>query len=304
MQSFWNELVKNKYLYLLTLPALLYFIVFSYLPMFGIVIAFQDFSPIKGIAGSEFVGWRNFDFFFTSSDWLTVTFNTIYLNALFIVLGLIAQIAFAVMISEMFNKTFKKAIQSLTLLPYFISWPVVSMFSIAFFSTDEGLINYVLKSFGAEAINFYQDPSVWPALLVMLKIWKGTGYGIVIYLATIASIDQEIYESARMDGANRYQAIRHITLPMLTNTTILLFILAVGRIFFGDFGMIYALIGDNTLLYPTTDVIDTYVYRALRSYGDMSMSSAIGLYQSVVGFILVVITNGLVRKWNKDASLF
>ncbi len=302
--SFLREIVRNKYLYALTVPAMLYFLVFSYVPMFGIVIAFQDFNPIKGIGGSEFVGWRNLDFFFTSNDWLTVTFNTFYLNALFIVTGLAFQIAFAIMIAEMFSKTFKKIVQSISLFPYFISWPVVSMFSIALFATDEGMINNVLKSIGVDPINFYQDPSVWPTLLVLFKIWKGTGYGVVIYLATIASIDQEIYEAAKIDGASRIQGIRYITLPMLTYTTILLVILAVGRIFFGDFGMIYALIGDNTLLYPTTDVIDTFVYRALRSYGDMSMSSAVGLYQSVVGFILVLVTNGIVRKWNKDSSLF
>ena len=302
--SFLREIARNKYLYKLALPAIAYFLVFSYLPMFGVIIAFQDFSPVKGITGSEFVGWRNFDFFFTSNDWLLVTFNTLYLNALFIVIGLIVQIAFAIMISEMMSKPFKKIAQSLSLLPYFISWPIVAMFSVAFFATDEGLINNTLQAFGAEPIQFYQNPDIWPGLLVLLRIWKGTGYGVIIYLATIASIDSEIYEAAKIDGASRLQSIRYITLPMLTNTTILLVILAVGRIFYGDFGMIYALIGDNTMLFPTTDVIDTFVYRALRNYGDMSMSSAIGLYQSAVGFVLVLVTNGTVRKMNKDASLF
>lgn len=272
--------------------------------MFGIVIAFQDFSPIKGIRGSEFIGMRNFEFFFTSNDWLKVTYNTLFLNVLFIVTGLACQIAFAIMISEMASKTFKKLVQSFSLLPYFISWPIVAMFSVAFFASEQGLINNTLTAAGASPYDFYQNPDVWPTLLVLLKIWKGTGYGIVIYLATIASIDQEIYEAARIDGASRLQAIRYITLPLLTNTTILLLILAIGRIFYGDFGMIYALIGDNTILYETTDVIDTFVYRALRNYGDMSMSSAIGLYQSLVGFVLVLITNSVVRKLNKDASLF
>lgn len=304
ISNVFNELVRNKFLYALTLPAIVFFIVFSYLPMFGIVIAFQDFSPIKGIFGSEFVGFKNFDFFFTSNDWLKVTFNTLYLNGLFIFFGLLAQIVFAIMISEIVWKPFKKVTQSFTLLPYFISWPIVSMFAVSLFSTDSGFINQLLAAIGLDPINFYQNPDVWPATLTLLKIWKGTGYGVIIYLATIASIDQEIYEAAKIDGASRLQAIRRITLPMLTNTTILLLLLAVGHIFYGDFGMIYAIVGDNSMLYPTTDVIDTFVFRALRQYSDMSMSSAVGLYQSAVGFVLVLITNAIVRKVNKDAALF
>ncbi|PYI53342.1 ABC transporter permease [Paenibacillus flagellatus] len=303
-RSFVQELVRNKYLYLLTLPAVVFFFVFSYLPMFGVVIAFQDYNPIKGIFGSEFVGLRNFDFFFTSSDWLKVTFNTLYLNTLFIGFGLLAQIAFAIMISEIVWKPFQKATQSLTLLPYFISWPIVAMFAVSLFSTDSGFINRMLAAAGMDPIHFYQNPDIWPATLTLLKIWKGTGYGVIIYLATITSIDRDIYEAAKIDGASRLQAIRYITLPMLANTTILLLLLAVGHMFYGDFGMIYAIIGDNSMLYPTTDVIDTFVFRALRKYSDMSMSSAVGLYQSVVGFVLVLITNAIVRKVNKDAALF
>ncbi|GAA3407427.1 ABC transporter permease [Paenibacillus hodogayensis] len=303
-QSFIKELVRNKYLYLLALPAIVFFFVFSYLPMFGIVIAFQDYNPLKGIFGSEFVGLRNFDFFFTSNDWLMVTVNTLYLNALFIGFGLLAQVVFAVMLSEILWRPYKKVTQSIMLLPYFISWPIVAMFAVSLFSTDSGFINRVLVSTGLDAIPFYQNPDIWPGTLTLLKIWKGTGYGVIIYLATIASIDREIYEAAKMDGASRLQQIRYITLPMLANTTILLLLLAVGHIFYGDFGMIYAIIGDNSLLYPTTDVIDTFVFRALRKYSDMSMSSAIGLYQAVVGFVLVLATNAIVRKANKDAALF
>ncbi|WP_159883155.1 ABC transporter permease [Paenibacillus puerhi] len=303
-RAFFKELHKNKYLYALTVPALLYFVLFAYLPMFGMVIAFQDYNPIKGIFGSEFVGLKNFDFFFTSNDWLLVTLNTLYLNTLFIVVGLAVQVAFAVMISEIGWKPFKRVTQSLMLLPYFISWPIVSMFAVSLFATEGGLINKLLVSIQLDPIAFYQNPEVWPATLVLLKVWKATGYGVIIYLATITSIDTEIYEAARIDGASRLQAIRHITIPLLGNTTILLLLLAVGHIFYGDFGMIYALIGDNALLYPTTDVIDTFVFRALRQYSDMSMSSAIGMYQSIVGFLLVLGANTVVRRLNKDAALF
>ncbi|SDC43080.1 putative aldouronate transport system permease protein [Paenibacillus sp. UNCCL117] len=299
-----KELNRNKYLYALSLPAILYFVLFAYLPMFGMVIAFQDYNPIKGIFGSEFVGLKNFDFFFTSNDWLIVTMNTLYLNALFIGVGLAVQVVFAIMISEIGFKPFKRVTQSLMLLPYFISWPIVSMFAVSLFATEGGLINKLLVSISLDPIAFYQNPDVWPATLVLLKVWKATGYGVIIYLATITSIDTEIYEAARIDGASRLQAIRHITVPLLGNTTILLLLLAVGHIFYGDFGMIYALIGDNALLYPTTDVIDTFVFRALRQYSDMSMSSAIGMYQSIVGFLLVLGCNTVVRKLNKDAALF
>lgn len=303
-RSFVSELRRNKFLYVLALPMILYFFVFSYLPMFGIVVAFQDYRPIKGIMGSQFVGLKNFDFFFTSQDWLHVTFNTLYLNALFIAAGLLVQVAVAIMIAEIVWKPFKKVAQSITLLPHFISWPIVALFSVSLFSTDSGYINAMLHLIGVPPVNFYQNPDVWPGILVMLRVWKDTGYGVIIYLATIVGIDQEIYESARIDGASRFRCMWHITVPMLKNTTIVLLLLAVGRIFFGDFGMIYTIIGDNALLYSTTDVIDTFVYRALRQYGDISMSSAVGLYQSVVGFVIVLAANWIVRKMNKEAALF
>lgn len=303
-RGFLAEIATNKHLYLLALPAILFFLIFSYLPMLGIIIAFQDYSPVKGIFGSEFTGLKNFEFFFTSRDWIQVTFNTLYLNALFLIIGIAVQIAFAIMISEIAFKPFKKVTQSLTLLPYFISWPIVSMFAVSLLATDTGFLNVLFKLFGLEPVNYYANAGVWPMLLVLMRIWKGTGYGVIIYLATIASIDPEIYDSAKIDGASRLRCIRHITIPLLNNTTVLLILLAVGRIFFGDFGMIYALVGDNSLLLPTTDVIDTFVFRALRQYNDMSMAAAVGLYQSVVGFILVIATNAIVRRINKDAALY
>ena len=300
---FFYEIASNKYLYILTLPGIIFFCIFNYLPLAGLVIAFQDYNPIKGLFGSKIIGLKNFQFFFTSNDWMTVTFNTLYLNALFIITTLIVQIFMAVALNELKDK-YKKVAQSFMFLPNFLSWTVVSIFSLAIFSTDEGVLNYLLSIIGIAPINFYQEASVWPAILVFLRLWKGVGFGTVIYLATITGIDQTLYEAANIDGASRVQCIFHITLPMLKTTTIMLLLMSVGSIFYGDFGMIYALIGDNPMLRSTTDVIDTFVYRALRMDNDFGMSSAVGLYQSIVGFILVIAANTITKKYEKESSLF
>jgi len=304
--GFFREISKNKYLYLLTLPGIFYFFVFNYLPMVGIYLAFVKYNPLAGLFGlkSKFVGLENLKFFFTSEDWIVITVNTVYLNALFIVTGLAVQIFMAVGLNEIKNKAFKKISQSFMFLPNFLSWTVVSVFSLALFSTDTGAINQLLGWFGLSPINFYQEAGVWPSLLVMLKLWKGVGFGVVIYLATIAGMDQEMFEAARIDGATRFQSIRYLTLPLLRTTTVMLLIISVGGIFYGDFGMIYALIGDNALLRPTTDVIDTFVYRALRLNNDIGMSMSVGLFQSVVGFVLVVTANSVARRYAKDTAIF
>jgi putative aldouronate transport system permease protein len=304
--GFFKELIKNKYLYLLALPGLAFFFIFNYLPMVGLYIAFLDYNPIAGLFGfaSKFVGLYNFQFFFTSNDWLTVTFNTLFLNTLFIASGIVVQILMAIGLNELGSKPVKKLAQSFMYLPNFLSWTVVSVFSIALFSTDGGLVNNLLKVFGIPEISFYQDATVWPGLLVALRLWKGAGFGTVIYLSTIAGIDQQIYEAAIIDGANRWQSIMRITLPMLRKTTVMLFILSVGGIFYGDFGMIFALIGDNPMLRSTTDVIDTFVYRALRLNNDYGMSSAVGLFQSVVGFIMVISANAITKRLDRESALF
>jgi putative aldouronate transport system permease protein len=305
-RSFREELFYNHNLYLLILPGILFFVVFNYLPMAGLYIAFVRYTPIAPFfgLGSPFVGLKNFEFFFSSSNWLTVTANTMFLNALFISTGLLTQIILAVSLNEMTWKQGRKVSQALMFLPNFISWTVVSVFSIAFFSTNDGIINKVIRAFGGGAVNFYQTPEVWPFLLVLLRLWKGAGFGTVIYLSTIAGIDEEMYEAAIIDGAGRLKRIWYITLPMLRTTTAMLFIMSVGSIFYGDFGMIYALLGDNPMLRSTTDVIDIYVYRALRTNNDIGMSSAVGLFQSILGFITVVIANLLVKKIDKDSALF
>lgn len=302
--SFIKEIIQNRYLYILALPGIIYFLIFNYLPLAGLVLAFENFIPTKGIFGSKFVGLDNFRFFFTSNSWLKVTFNTLFLNILFIVTGLFMQLVISIMINELGSKYFKKITQSLIFLPNFISWAVIATFSMAFFATDEGLLNNISGAIGLPEINYYQNAAVWPFLLVMFRLWKGVGFGSVIYLSTITGIDQELYEAALIDGASRIQRIIYITLPMLKSTTIVLFIMAVGQIFYGDFGMIYALVGDNPLLYSTTDVIDTFVYRALRYDNDIGMSAAVGLYQSVVGFLIVIAANGIVKRYEKESSLF
>ncbi|MBE1446879.1 ABC transporter permease [Paenibacillus sp. OAS669] len=302
--SFFFELKTNKFMYLLALPGMIWFLIFAYLPMGGIVIAFQDFKAVKGITGSKFVGLKNFEFFFHSNDWVKIVTNTVFLNVLFIVFGTLAAVAIAIMVTELGGKWFKKAAQSVMIFPHFLSWTVVAMFITAFVATDGGFINKALALFGVEPIQFLSSPSYWPAIFVLLKIWHGAGFSSIVYMATIAGINPEVYESASMDGASRWQKIMYITLPLLKTTVILLTILAVGGIFNGDFGMIFAIIGRNPLLYPTTDVIDTYVFRSLMDLGDMGMSAAVGLLQSVVGFLLVITVNYIAKKTAPESAIF
>jgi len=305
-RGFLKEISYNRYLYFMTLPGIIFFIVFNYLPLAGIYFAFVKYTPIAPLygLGSEFVGLRNFQFFFNSKDWFRIIANTLFLNFLFISTGLLVQVILAISLNEMTLKLTKKVSQSFMFLPNFISWTVASVLSIAMFSTDEGLINNVIRFFGGSPVSFYQTASVWPYMLVILRLWKTAGFGTVIYLATISGIDQEIYEAASIDGANRLRKIISITAPMLKTTTAMLLIMGVGGIFYGDFGMIYALVSDNPLLRPTTDIIDTYVYRALRVKNDIGMSSAIGLFQSAIGFVTVVTANTIVKKLDSDSALF
>ncbi|MGG1556387.1 ABC transporter permease [Paenibacillus ferrarius] len=304
ISTFIRELIVNKFLYLLALPGIIWFFIFAYLPMGGIVVAFQDFKAVKGITGSKFVGLKNFQFFFHSSDWVKVVTNTVFLNVLFIFFGTLAAVAIAIMVTELGGRWFKKISQSVMIFPHFLSWTVVAMFMTAFVATDGGFFNKMLGLFGIAPVQFLSSPGYWPVILVLLKIWHGAGFGSIVYMATISGINPEIYESAAMDGASRWQKIRFITLPLLKSTIILLTILAVGGIFNGDFGLIYAIIGRNPLLYPTTDVIDTFVFRSLMDLGDMGMSAAVGFLQSAIGFILVVTVNFIAKKTAPDSAIF
>ena len=303
-ESIFSEIIRHKYVYLLALPGILFFIIFSYLPMFGVIIAFKDFQMSKGILGSPWNGFKNFSFFFTSGDALRVTRNTLSLNAMFIVSITFCQILFAILINEVKNKLFKKFTQSIMFLPYFMSWIIVSVIVTGLLGSDTGTINKTLASLGFGTIAWFSTAQLWPFILVILNIWKWTGYGVIIYLATIVSFDLEYYEAATIDGANRFQQILYVTIPLLRPTAVILTILAIGRIFYGDIGLIYGIIGDNAMLFSTTDVIDTYVLRALRTSSDFGMSAAIGLWQSVMGFILVLISNRLANKYESEGALF
>lgn len=298
------DMKHNPYLCLLCLPAILWFCIFAYSPLVYLLTAFKKYQPTQGLWGSEWVGLKNFQAFFGSDAFFRVTFNTIFLNALFIVTSMVVSIFIAIALSEVGNKLFKKVTQSVVILPHFISWTVIALLCEALLKTQNGFINNILVSLGLEKINFYQDASVWPALLVFLRIWQGAGYGSIVYLATIAGLDQEMFEAARVDGATRGQCIRYLTLPLLKTTAIMLFIMNIGKIFNGDFGMIYNLVGTNSMLYRTTDVIDTYVYRMLVESTNIGQSAAVSFYQSVMGFIIVMATNALTKKLDPDSALF
>lgn len=298
-----TDLVKNRWSYLLLLPALIFIVVFAYVPMVGILIAFEDFDPLAGIFGSEWTGIENFKFFFSGSQWLQVTLNTLYLNTLFIFTGTVGSIAIAIIMSELASKSFVKISQTLMTFPNFVSWATVALFSVAFFSAD-GIINNIVKFFGGDGISFYSSPDIWPTVFVIIRLWKSAGWGAIVYMAAILGIDKSIYEAATIDGASKLKCIFKITLPLIMNIVILMFIMSIGNIFKGDFGMIYPFIGDNSLLYPTTDVIDTYVYRALRSFTNYGRTAAVGLYQSVIGFALVLFANRLAKRYAPDSAIF
>ena len=298
-----SDIVKNRWSYLLLLPALIFIIVFAYVPMVGVLIAFEDFDPVAGMFSSQWTGWENFKFFFSSSSWIQVTLNTLYLNTLFIVTGTIGSLFIAVIMCELKNKAFVKTSQTLMTLPNFVSWATVALFSVAFFSSD-GVINNAVTSLGGKSIPFYSNPDVWPTVFVIIRLWKGAGWGAIVYMAAILGIDQSIYEAAKIDGASKVRCIFSITLPLIKNIVVLMFIMSIGNVFKGDFGMIYPFIGDNALLYPTTDVIDTYVFRALRSFTNYGRTAAIGLYQSIMGFGLVLFANWLAKRYAPESAIF
>ena len=302
--GFVYEIRKNRYLYLLALPGLLFLLLFAYMPMLGHLLAFQRYRLADGLFGSEWIGFQNFEFFFQGNDWLRVTWNTVFLNGLFLVFGLGTAVVLAILLNEVTGKWFKKTAQSIVFLPYFISWLVVSMMVQTMFSSTEGMMNQALTALGFEGVDWYLSPGVWPYILTFVYVWKVAGYNSIIFLASITSISSEYYECAKMEGASRFQQIMYITLPLLRPIIIIMTLLGIGRIFYGDFGMIYAIIGDVGVLFPTTDVIDTYAYRALRQMGNFSMSSAIILYQSLMGLIAVVFFNWLTRKVDPDSRLF
>ncbi|WP_139997111.1 ABC transporter permease [Paenibacillus paridis] len=301
-----RELLRNRTLLLMFLPVATLLFLFNYLPLAGLVIAFKDFDFAKGIFGSDWMDplLNNFDYLFSSSTAFRAMRNTILLNALFITVGLLFEVGFALLLNEIRNKYFKRVTQSLTFLPFFISWIVVGVFAYNLMNFESGAINRVLETIGMQPIDFYSEAGLWPLILTIAVRWKVTGYGTIIYLAALTSIDNSYYEAASIDGATRWQQIRYISIPMLRPTIIILTLLAVGRIMNADFGMFYAMVGDASLLFPTTDVIDTFVYRSLRKSGDIGMASAAGFLQSIIAFVLIIGSNYAARKIDKDSAIF
>ncbi len=299
-----KELYRNRFLYLLALPGIIWMVIFAYIPMSGHLIAFKNFRANLGIFGSDWSGFKNFEFFFSSGDWLKVTGNTVFLNLMFVIASLGTALLLAIFLNELRMVLFKRMAQSLVLLPNFISWLVVSVMFFALFNSTDGLVNRTLTNVGIDPVSWYSTPGVWPLLLTLVDVWKGAGYTSIIFLAAITAIPDEYYESAMIDGANKLQQMRFITLPLLVPTAIILGLLALGRIFYGNFEMIYSLVGDNGILFSTTNVIDTYTFRALRQLGNFGMTAAVGLYQSVLGLIAVIFFNWLVKRINSEVGLF
>lgn len=302
-----RELRTNRMLYFMSVPSILFFAIFAYLPMAGIYLAFTKFNFKAGMFGSPFVGFDNFKFLFAGGSdaviW-TLTKNTILYNLAFLLLGNILQIAVAIIVSEVMGKRLKKLCQSVMFLPYFISFVIVGVLVYNVFNYEYGLANNLLQSFGRDPVNFYAEPGVWKYIIVAVNLWKGLGYGMVVYLAAIMGLDREFYEAAEIDGANIFQRIWYITLPLLKSTFIMLILFSLGGILKGQFDLFYQIIGNNGQLYAATDIIDTYVYRALTVNFDVGLGTAAGLYQSFVGMLLVLTVNWIVRKLDTDSALF
>lgn len=299
-----REIKRKRVLFLMLLPVLIYFIIFSYIPMPGAYVAFVDYNLRKGIFGSRFIGLKNFEFLVTTGALWTITRNTLLYNIAFIIIGNVVQIALAIMISELGSKWFKKISQSVILLPYFISMVIVGFFAYNLFNYDHGFINTLLTSIGANRHEFYSDQGIWKYIIVAFKVWSGTGYGMIVYLAAITGISQEIYEAASIDGARLSQRIRYITLPVLKPTVVLLFLFGLGGILRGAFDLFYNLIGTNSVLYPQTDIIDTYVFRSLMGQFNFSLSASVGFYQSLFGLLFVLAVNFIVKKIEPENALF
>ncbi len=301
---FFKKVKKNKVLLLMLLPAVLFFVIFSYIPMIGIIIAFKSFDYNAGVFSSPWVGLENFKFLFLSGNLLEVVKNTVLYNIAFIIINNFFEITLAIMLAELGGKYFKKIAQSLTFLPYFLSWVVVGAIVYNLFNYETGFLNGLLKSLNIDPVNLSNYPIAWIFIIIVICLWKNIGYGSVVYLAAVTSIDTQMYEAAEIDGANIFSRIRYITIPSLTPTIIILVLLSMGQIFRGDFSMFYQIVGGNSLVYSTTDVIDTFVTRSLLETREFGMSASAGLLQSVLCFIIISVVNFVVRRVDKDYALF
>jgi putative aldouronate transport system permease protein len=299
-----HELRKNKILYAMVAPACLFFIFNSYFPMFGIYLAFTRYDFRGGIFGSPFIGLQNFEYLFKSGALWQITRNTLLYNLAFILIENALEILTAILLSRIPGRFFKRTAQSVMFLPYFVSYVILGVFVYNLLNYEKGFMNTILVSMGGQRFDAFNTPGFWIFALTGAYIWKTVGYGTVIYLASITGISDEFYESAELDGATVFQQIRFITLPLLKPTFITLFLLSVGRIMRGQFELFFNMVGSNGVLFPTTDVIDTFVYRSVTKSFDIGLGSAAGLYQSLFGFILIITVNWIIKKVNADYALF
>ena len=295
---------KHWRLHVMALPVLVYMLLFSYAPMFGVLLAFEKFSVVKGFFGSEWVGIRNFEFLFATTDAWRITRNTVLYNIAFILINTSLSVLLALILNEMYFRKLSKSIQTLLIMPYFLSMSVVSIIVYAFIGPT-GVVNSLIKASGQRAMtNWYIYKPLWPFLLVFVSAWKGVGYTAIVYVASISGISQEYYEAAVLDGATKFQQARYVTLPHLRHIIVIMLILSMGGMFRGDMGLSYNVTQNSGSLYEVTDVIDTYVYRALKTLGNTGMSTAAGLYQSLVGFVLILLSNKIVKHVDEESALF
>lgn len=302
--NFFRELKTNCTLFIMLIPAIVFFLLFSYIPMIGIILAFKNYNFIQGIFSSPWSGWKNFEFLANSGILIKVTRNTILYNLAFFIVETSLSVILSIFIAGIIGKYYKKICQSVIFLPHFISFVILSAFVYNLFNYEFGTVNTILTSLGFDRVDIYGMPKIWPFIIVMFKAWKSVGYASIIYLAAIMGINPELYEVAKLDGANVFQRVRYITLPSLLPTMIILFILRVGRIMRGQFQLFYQIVGNNARLFDATDVIDTYVFRSLVDHFDVGRGTAASLYQSFFGLLLVIITNYIIKKIEPDYSLF
>lgn len=303
--SVWRRLKFGIPLYTMMIPGFIYLFVNNYMPMAGLIVAFKQYDARKGIFGSDFIGFQNFKYLFATKDALVITRNTLLYNGAFIVLNTVLSIFIAILLSELFSVGARKLYQSVILLPFLISTVIAGYIVYGFLSADSGFINKsILPLLGIDDISWYNEPKYWPVIITLVYIWKNVGYNCIIYLSAIIGIDRQYYEAAALEGAGKVRQIFSITLPMIKSVTIMLILLAIGRIFYADFGLFYQVPMNSGALFPTTNVIDTYVYRSLIQIGNIGMSSAAGFYQSIVGLVLVSVSNLVIRRADPESALF
>jgi putative aldouronate transport system permease protein len=298
-----KRIKANAGLLLLALPSVIFIFIFNYLPLYGLILPFKNLNYELGFFKSPWAGLNNFRFLFNSNDILIATRNTLLYNFAFIFIGTFCSVVTALMLFEL-SKKFTKVYQTVLFFPYFLSWVIVSYICTALFDVDYGILNKIFVMMGKEPLLWYSDTRFWPLIIVVVAVWKGLGYGSVLYYAAMTGFNPEYYEASRIDGATKLQQIRRITIPLLKPFIIMMIILQIGKIFYSDFGLFYYVPRESSLLLPVTNVIDTYVYRVLRLNGDIGMSSAAGFYQSVVGFVLVLAANRIVNRIDSESALF